>query len=126
MVTFIWNNLPYEKALPQKIGGYDWIDWNEISARGLLQTINEELLHPLGLAVFRDPETGVSAGALISNDGQWEYDKTLHKPLSDLVFSEVADFFAGLDQPGEPSSPAEMQRALLVRLEQVINARAPK
>lgn len=49
------------------------IDWKEISDRGLLVRINREIMHPLGLAVYRDVEKGVSPGALISPDGKWEY-----------------------------------------------------
>lgn len=49
------------------------IDWNEISRRGLLERINREIMHPLGLAVFRVPETGVSPGALVSPDGCFVY-----------------------------------------------------
>ncbi|PKG93655.1 hypothetical protein CXF92_12815 [Pseudomonas sp. Choline-3u-10] len=49
------------------------IDWNEISRRGLLERINREIMHPLGLAVCRVVETGVSPGALVSNDGPFVY-----------------------------------------------------
>lgn len=49
------------------------IDWNEISRRGLLVRINREIMHPLGLAVCRDPTTGTSPGAVVSNDGPWVY-----------------------------------------------------
>lgn len=52
---------------------YERIDWNEISRLGLLERINREIMHPLGLAVYRDPETGNSGGALISPDGEWCY-----------------------------------------------------
>lgn len=58
---------------PEKISGCDWVDWNELSRRGLLERINREILHPIGLAIFRDPNTGQSGGALISPDGVWEY-----------------------------------------------------
>lgn len=58
----------------EKISGCDWISWNELSARGLIVRINSEILHPLGLAVFRDPQTGVSQGALIASDGVWAYE----------------------------------------------------
>lgn len=47
-----------------------YIDWNEISRRGLLVRINREIMHPLGLAVARDPATGQSPGALCSADGE--------------------------------------------------------
>jgi hypothetical protein len=49
------------------------IDWNEISRRGLLVRINREIMHPLGLAICRVPETGVSPGALVSTDGPFVY-----------------------------------------------------
>lgn len=54
---------------------YEVIDWNELSRLGLLKRINEEILHPMGYAVYRVVETGVSPGALISPDGAWTYPK---------------------------------------------------
>jgi len=57
----------------EKIGGCDWLDWNELSALGLIVRINAEILHPLGLAIFRDPDSGISAGAMIASDGKWDY-----------------------------------------------------
>ncbi|MGO0669796.1 MazG-like family protein [Klebsiella michiganensis] len=65
--------LPAIPAGREKIGGCDWLDWNELSALGLLIRINAEILHPLGLAIFRDPANGSSPGAIISPDGKWEY-----------------------------------------------------
>lgn len=53
------------------------IDWNELSRRGLLARINREILHPLGLAVCRNPETGVSPGAVVSDNGPWVYPEDL-------------------------------------------------
>lgn len=61
----------------EKIGGCEWVSWNELSARGLIVRINKEILHPIGLAVFRDPKTGISQGALIAADGVWEYDQSV-------------------------------------------------
>ena len=49
------------------------IDWNELSRRGLLVRINREILHPLGLAICRDVETGKSPGAVVSDDGPFCY-----------------------------------------------------
>lgn len=49
------------------------IDWNEASRQGLVERINTEILHPLGLAMFRTPEDGASPGLLIAEDGKWEY-----------------------------------------------------
>ncbi|GKX48529.1 Lar family restriction alleviation protein [Pectobacterium carotovorum] len=51
------------------------IDWNEISRRGLLVRINNEIMHPIGLAIFRDPDSGVSGGALVADDGVWQYEQ---------------------------------------------------
>ena len=51
------------------------IDWTEISKLGLLRRINKEIMHPLGYAVCRLPD-GTSPGAVISDDGVWEYDET--------------------------------------------------
>lgn len=62
------------------------IDWNEISQRGLLARINREIMHPLGLAICRNPETGASPGALVSDDGPWVYPEDLDaqtKPQGD-------------------------------------------
>ncbi|EOT1738184.1 DUF7415 domain-containing protein [Klebsiella pneumoniae] len=58
---------------PEKINDLEYVDWNELSRRGLLERINREVLHPLGLAAFRYPDTGQSGGALISPDGVWTY-----------------------------------------------------
>ena len=49
------------------------IDWNEMSRLGLLERINTEICHPLGLAICRDVETGNSPSILIADDGKWEY-----------------------------------------------------
>lgn len=65
--------LPAIPAGREKIGGCDWLDWNELSALGLIVRINAEILHPLGLAIFRNPASGTSAGAMIAPDGKWEY-----------------------------------------------------
>ncbi|MNP80999.1 hypothetical protein D3C76_1792490 [compost metagenome] len=49
------------------------IDWNEISRLGLHERINREIMHPLGLAIFRVVETGASPGAYVAPDGVFEY-----------------------------------------------------
>lgn len=51
------------------------IDWNQMAKLGLIIRINKEILHPLGLAMNRNPETGVSECAYVSVDGVWEYHK---------------------------------------------------
>ena len=49
------------------------VDWNQLSEWGLIWKINKEVLHPLGIAITRDPESGLSAGA-IQTDEPWKYD----------------------------------------------------
>ena len=53
------------------------INWNQASELGLIGRINREVLHPLGLAMTRNPENGVSEMLLVSPDGIWEYDQQL-------------------------------------------------
>ncbi len=50
------------------------INWNQASELGLVERINTEILHPLGLAMSRNPDTGVSEILYIAEDGEWEYD----------------------------------------------------
>nr|NWO38664.1 hypothetical protein [Citrobacter freundii] len=61
------------------MGGCHWLDWNQLSALGLIVRVNKEILHPMGLALFRDPESGVSDGALIAPDGKWNYADDIEK-----------------------------------------------
>jgi len=49
------------------------VDWNELSRMGLIERINREIMHPIGLAVCREVESGISPGALVSEDGEWRY-----------------------------------------------------
>lgn len=51
------------------------IDWNEMSRRGLIKRINKEILHPLGLAMTRDVETGCSNFVVVSDDGPFVYEE---------------------------------------------------
>ncbi|MEQ9889483.1 hypothetical protein [Pectobacterium zantedeschiae] len=40
--------------------------------------------------------------------------------LTQLVLSEINDFFAGISQPGAPEAAEEMQAALMARVESVM------
>ncbi|EHX3046545.1 hypothetical protein K6S25_001998 [Salmonella enterica] len=73
------DNFPATPASRDLIGGCHWLDWNQLSALGLIVRINKEILHPMGLALFRDPESGVSDGALIAPDGKWHYADDIEK-----------------------------------------------
>ena len=57
------------------------LDWNELAELGLLERINKEILHPLGLAAFRNVEDGSSGGALIADDGVWEFDPNMKSKI---------------------------------------------
>lgn len=49
------------------------INWNTMSELGLIEQINRQVLHPLGLAMSRDPDTGSSHQIYLAEDGKWEY-----------------------------------------------------
>jgi len=55
------------------------VNWNNLSEWGLIYKINKEVLHPLGLALSRDPETGVSEAIIIADDLIWEYTAEIEK-----------------------------------------------
>lgn len=71
------------------------INWNDASALGLIQRINKEILHPLGLAMTRNAKTGTSDSLLVADDGIWHYaDDVVMKPI--LSNQEVQDKIKGL------------------------------
>lgn len=49
------------------------LDWNDMSELGLIQLINDALLHPLGLAISRNPKTGFSEFIVVADDGYFTY-----------------------------------------------------
>lgn len=53
------------------------VDWNWLSEQGLLYKINKDVLHPLGLAASRNPDTGGSDAILVADDLVWEYSSDL-------------------------------------------------
>lgn len=57
------------------------IDWNKASELGLIEKINKEVLHPLGLAMTRNPETGSSESILIADDGVWKYSQVMKSTI---------------------------------------------
>jgi hypothetical protein len=64
------------------------INWNQMSELGLIRIVNREILHPIGLAISRNPETGTSDEILVSDDGEWEYSPEIsQKP--DLSNEEI-------------------------------------
>ena len=68
------------------------LDWNDMSDLGLLYFINTTVLHPIGLAIARDPETGQST-IIKADDGRFIYGKGVLerniKKLEDNGFSHL-------------------------------------
>lgn len=62
------------------------IDWNEASKLGLIEKINKEILHPLGLAMCRVPETGTSPNILVAPDGEFQYDPEMKSGVKSNEF----------------------------------------
>jgi len=58
-----------------------YIDWNQMSELGLIRRINSEILHPLGLAISRNPEDGTSKQILVADDGEWKYANAPMNPV---------------------------------------------
>lgn len=69
-----------------------YIDWNQMSELGLIERINREILHPLGLAVTRNPDTGKSDMILVSDDGVWDYSRDIVSNI--LTNTEVKEAVA--------------------------------
>ena len=63
------------------------INFNTLSKWGLIYKINKEVLHPLGLALSRNPSTGYSEGCYIDDSGdfEWEYAKSTEKVNKDKL-----------------------------------------
>ncbi|MCG0011788.1 DUF7415 domain-containing protein [Vibrio parahaemolyticus] len=60
------------------------INWNQMSELGLIERINREMLHQLGLAISRNAETGASYGVFVADDGAFAYsDNFKSRVLSD-------------------------------------------
>lgn len=58
------------------------IDWNDMSNLGLIQHLNEQILHPIGLAISRDPITGISEKVIVAEDGFFVYDSRTIAPIN--------------------------------------------
>ena len=52
-----------------------YVDFNTLSKWGLIIKINHDILHPLGLALSYDKESGKSNGCIVAEDLFWEYPK---------------------------------------------------
>ena len=75
------------------------IDWNKMSELGLIERINTEICHPLGLAISRNPDTGTSEAILIADDGVWEYDPSVKTSI--ISDDEIIERIKKLTDQGE-------------------------
>ena len=82
------------------------INWNEISELGLLERINDEIMHPLGLAVFRTADDGSSGGALVAEDRVWEYAD--RAKLKNLTIEQVKERLEVMIAKKEQEPPADV------------------
>jgi hypothetical protein len=73
------------------------ITWNQASELGLIVRINREILHPLGLAMSRNPETGSSEYLMVSDDGVWEYSPLVLQNTPELSRDEIIERVATMD-----------------------------
>ncbi len=58
------------------------VDFNFLSEHGIIHLINNELLHPIGLALTRESvgdNPRISKGCLIAPDLKWEYPDEVHQ-----------------------------------------------
>ena len=88
------------------------VDWNEIADLGLLQRINREIMNPLGLAVYRDPSNGTSGGAMIADDGVWEYSPEITNKILDddevvVRVSEMVENYKQMELQNENTDARE-------------------
>lgn len=66
-----------------------------MSDLGLIYRINNEILHPLGLAISRNPDTGSSDVVLLADDGVWEYSseiKNQQRPNEDEIKKQLQKY----------------------------------
>ena len=68
-----------------------------MSELGLIERINREVLHTLGLAICRTPETGASEAVLVAPDGKFEYSTNLKSTLlnKEQITSKLLEMSTG-------------------------------
>jgi hypothetical protein len=75
------------------------IDWNQAAELGLLERINREILHPLGLAACRDVDSGVSRCLIVSDDGFFEFAADMQTKIisNDEVIKRLSIITGGVE-----------------------------
>ena len=68
--------------------GVKYFPFEKLSEFGLIYKINKEVLHPLGLALSREPNMNVSFGCIVAQDDIWEY-----PPATETVHEENYEKF---------------------------------
>lgn len=65
------------------------LSWQELHDLHLIEKINQEYLHPRGLALSWEPDTNTSKCVLVSDDGTFEYDHPREVPTDDELKSII-------------------------------------
>lgn len=87
------------------------IDWNEASELGLIERINRQVLHPLGLAMTRTPAIGASESLLVADDGVFEYAESFESSIISesqiraRLEEKLAEYKSCQDESDQDSSP---------------------
>lgn len=81
------------------LSGYarEWeMDWNELSAMGLIVALNFSIFHSRGLAICHVPDDGCSPHLLQVEDNIWEYTPDILKEAKEQL-SRVGIYVPGLN-----------------------------
>lgn len=88
---------------------FETVNWNEASKLGLVDKINEQVLHPIGMSITRNSNSGASPCILKNNGGEWEHENEYE--INAFLREGVATFFDN----GEPKL-SKKQIDFLVKL----------
>ena len=75
----------------------------QMSQLGLIRRINTEILHPLGLAMARDPNTGHSHKILVAPDGIFNYLEGQASPSVQETKLALSIMLSGLEVANDPA-----------------------
>lgn len=66
------------------------IDWKDLSDLGLIRRINEDILHPLGLAISRELD-GTSKNIIVADDGVFTYAEQRQRVSDDEIRTKLQE-----------------------------------
>lgn len=77
--------------------GYGSIDWSMMAKLGLIKKINNEILHPMGLAISYHRTTGFSEKIILSMDQVFEYSEKTEMVPDEEIERKVKSLFDSLE-----------------------------